>query len=71
MKILDVIVLILLIVGGLNWLLVGLFEFDLVVMIVGGLIIIFVKIIYIIVGICVIYCLKFFFMIIRKVDERY
>ncbi|HAQ1245320.1 TPA: DUF378 domain-containing protein, partial [Enterococcus faecium] len=33
---LDAIALTLLIVGGLNWLLVGLFELDLVAMIAGG-----------------------------------
>lgn len=59
MKYLDIIVLILLIVGGLNWLLVGVFNFDLVVIISGGVIILLVKIIYIIVGICVIYFIKF------------
>ena len=36
MKTLDSIALALLIVGGLNWLLVGLFEFDLVATIAGG-----------------------------------
>ncbi|HFJ8851001.1 TPA: DUF378 domain-containing protein, partial [Enterococcus faecium] len=66
---LDAIALTLLIVGGLNWLLVGLFELDLVAMIAGGSTTIFAKIIYIVVGICAIYCLKFFPMITRKVDE--
>ncbi len=36
MKYLDIIALILLIVGGINWLLVGLFEYDLVAAISGG-----------------------------------
>ena len=36
MKYLDIIALILLIVGGLNWLLVGAFNFDLVATISGG-----------------------------------
>ncbi|EMG6037640.1 DUF378 domain-containing protein [Enterococcus faecium] len=71
MKTLDAIALTLLIVGGLNWLLVGLFELDLVAMIAGGSTTIFAKIIYIVIGICAIYCLKFFPMITRKVDERY
>ncbi|HAQ1497981.1 TPA: DUF378 domain-containing protein, partial [Enterococcus faecium] len=52
MKTLDAIALTLLIVGGLNWLLVGLFELDLVAMIAGGSTTIFAKIIYIVVGIC-------------------
>ncbi len=53
---LDWIALILLIIGGLNWLLVGLFEFDLVAAIFGGVPII-AKIIYVIVGLCAIYTL--------------
>lgn len=65
MKTLDSIVLALLIVGGLNWLLVGLFEFDLVATIAGGSTTIFAKIIYIIVGVCAIYSLKFFPLITR------
>jgi uncharacterized membrane protein YuzA (DUF378 family) len=53
---LDWIALILLIVGGLNWLLVGLFGFDLVAAIFGGVPIL-AKIIYVIVGLCAIYVL--------------
>ncbi|MCW6016581.1 DUF378 domain-containing protein, partial [Serratia marcescens] len=53
------------------WLLVGLFELDLVAMIAGGSTTIFAKIIYIVVGICAIYCMKFFPMITKKVDETY
>lgn len=71
MKTLDIIALALLIVGGLNWLLVGLFEFDLVATIAGGSTTIFAKIIYVVVGICAIYCLKLFPMINRKVDETH
>ena len=50
MKTLDIIALTLLIVGGLNWLLVGLLEFDLVATIAGGSTTILAKAIYIIVG---------------------
>jgi len=64
MKVLDSIALALL--GGLNWLLVGLFEFDLVATIAGGSTTLFAKIIYVIVGICAIYCLKFFVGIARQ-----
>ncbi|SDQ34535.1 DUF378 domain-containing protein [Carnobacterium viridans] len=60
MKALDSIALALLIVGGLNWLLVGLFEFDLVATIFGGQTSLLSKIIYIIVGLCALYSLKFF-----------
>jgi uncharacterized membrane protein YuzA (DUF378 family) len=47
---LNIISLILLIVGGLNWLLVGLFEFDLVAAIFGGQTALLAKIVYILVG---------------------
>ncbi|WP_413736379.1 DUF378 domain-containing protein [Sodalis sp. RH21] len=57
MKILTTIVLVLLIVGGLNWLLVGLFRFDLVATIFGGEGAVLSRIIYIVVGLCAIYTL--------------
>ena len=53
---LDWIALILLVVGGLNWLLVGLFGFDLVAAIFGDMSIV-ARIIYVIVGLCAIYTL--------------
>ncbi|WP_409298843.1 DUF378 domain-containing protein [Peribacillus sp. SCS-26] len=59
MKTLNTIALILLIVGGLNWLLVGLFQFDLVAAIFGGQDSILARIVYVIVGLCAIYSLKF------------
>lgn len=59
MKALDTIALILLIVGGLNWLLVGLFEFDLVATLFGGQEELLSKIVYILVGLSALYCLKF------------
>ncbi|MFC4402418.1 DUF378 domain-containing protein [Gracilibacillus xinjiangensis] len=49
----------LLIVGGINWLLVGLFQFDLVATLFGGDDAVLSRIIYIVVGICAIYALKF------------
>ena len=52
----DWIALILLIIGGLNWLLVGLFSFDLVLAIFGSMMTI-AKIIYILVGLSAIYIL--------------
>ena len=57
MKALDYVALILLIVGGLNWLLVGLFQFDLVAAIFGGQAAIISRIIYVVVGLCALYCL--------------
>jgi uncharacterized membrane protein YuzA (DUF378 family) len=59
MKGLDSLTMAVLIVGGLNWLLVGLFEFDLVAWIFGGMEFgetnVGSRIIYIIVGACAIY----------------
>lgn len=68
MKTLDVIALALLIVGGLNWLLVGLFQFDLVATIFGGENSVLTRIIYAIVGLCAIYAFKFFGGL--KAEER-
>ncbi len=59
MKALNITALVLLIVGGLNWLLVGLFQFNLVAAIFGGNEAILSQIIYVIVGVCAIYALKF------------
>lgn len=54
MKTLDLIVIILLIIGGINWGLVGLFDFNLVSFIFGSFPII-TKLIYDIVGLAAIY----------------
>ncbi|MBO0468322.1 DUF378 domain-containing protein [Enterococcus plantarum] len=66
MKALDSVALALVIVGGLNWLLVGLFEFDLVAAIFGGPTTILAKIVYVLVGLSAIYCLKLFPLIANK-----
>ncbi|MFC3041156.1 DUF378 domain-containing protein [Virgibacillus xinjiangensis] len=58
MKVLDRAALTILIIGGLNWLLVGLFEWDLVGGLLGGMDSPLAKIIYIVVGIAAIYSLK-------------
>jgi uncharacterized membrane protein YuzA (DUF378 family) len=63
MKVLDMIALALVIIGGLNWLLVGLFEFDLVASIFGSQEDIGAKIVYILVGLAALYSLKFFGLI--------
>lgn len=59
MKALDTVALVLLIIGGLNWLLVGLFQYDLVASIFGGQDAIVARIVYVLVGLCAIYSLKF------------
>lgn len=58
MKTLNAIALIVLIIGGLNWLLVGLFRWDLVANLFGGSDSGFSRFIYILVGISALYCLS-------------
>ena len=60
MKTLDNIAITLLIVSGLNWLLVGLFKFDLVAMSFGGQAAIISRIVYVLVGLSALYCIKLF-----------
>lgn len=60
MKTFNTIALTLLIIGGLNWLLVGLFEFDLVAAIFGGSDSLLSRIIYTIVGLCAVYAIRFY-----------
>lgn len=59
MKILNYIVLTLVIIGALNWLLVGLFQFNLVDSIFGELSILS-RIIYTLVGICGLWAISFY-----------
>ncbi len=54
MKTLDVIAAILLVVGGLNWGLIGLFDFNLVQMLFGSLPVI-ERIVYVVVGLAALY----------------
>lgn len=58
MKALDKVALALIIIGGLNWLLVGLFEWDLVGGIFGGMDSIIAKIVYVVVGLSALYSLR-------------
>ena len=55
MKLMDVIAAVLLVVGGLNWGLVGLFRFDLVASIFGGSEAVLAAIVYTLVGAAAIY----------------
>ena len=57
----DIIALILVIVGGLNWGLVGIFQFDLVAFLFGGSASIISRIIYTLVGLGALWSIKFFF----------
>ena len=57
----DRISLILIIVGALNWLLVGLFQFDLVAWICGGQASLFARIIYAVVGLAGLWSISLLF----------
>lgn len=55
MRILDVVAATLLVIGGLNWGLWGLLEFDLVALIAGGNTAVLAKIVYTLVGLAAVY----------------
>ena len=61
MKIVNIVALILNIIGGINWGLVGLFRFDLVAWICGGQDSVFASIIYSLVGLAAIWCISLLF----------
>jgi hypothetical protein len=57
----DKVALVLVIIGALNWLLVGLFQWDLVAALFGGVSGVLSRIIYIIVGVAGLYCISLLF----------
>lgn len=57
----DKIALFLLIVGGINWGLVGIFQFDLVAFLFGGSAAIISRIVYVLVALSAIWCVSLFF----------
>lgn len=57
----DRLALILVIVGALNWLLIGLFRYDLVANLFGGQTALMSRIIYSLVGVAGLYCISFLF----------
>ncbi|NLK94655.1 MAG: DUF378 domain-containing protein [Clostridiales bacterium] len=59
MKILDSVALVLVIIGAINWGLIGLFKFDLILSIFGDMSVIS-RIIYTLVGLAGIYAISFF-----------
>ena len=61
MKIIDRIALLLVIVGALNWGLLGLFQFDLVAWIFGGQAALFSRIIYTVIGAAALWCITLLF----------
>jgi uncharacterized membrane protein YuzA (DUF378 family) len=62
MMIMNKIALILTIIGGVNWGLVGLFSFDLVAWIAGGSTMLLARIIYIVIALASIWCISLLFM---------
>ena len=66
--VMDRISLILVIIGALNWLLVGLFQFDLVAWICGGQAAVFARILYSLVGVAGLWCVSLLFR--PKVSPR-
>lgn len=58
MKVIDKIALVILIIGGINWGLVGAFQFDLVAYICGGQDAVVSRIIYILVGLSALWCIS-------------
>lgn len=61
MSVINRIALILNIIGGLNWGLIGLFKFDLVAWICGGQDSVIARIIYCIVGLAAVWCISLLF----------
>ena len=59
---LDKTALSLVIIGALNWLLVGLFKFDIVAFIFGGQAQLLSRIVYTIIGLCGLWCIKLLFV---------
>ena len=66
---LDRISLVVTIVGAINWLLVGLFQFDLVAYICGGQAAVISRVIYTIVGIAGLWCISLLFRDTDTVHE--
>ena len=66
----DRISLILTIIGGINWLLVGLFQFDLVAYICGGQAATLSRVVYAIVGIAALWCISLLFRERTSVDAH-
>ncbi len=61
MRIVNRIALILNIIGGINWLLVGLFKFDIVAWIFGGQDAVVSRILYTLIGIAAVWCISLLF----------
>ena len=67
---LDRIALVLLIIGGINWGLIGIFQFDLVAWLFGGQTATVSRVIYTLVGLAAIWCISLLFRENELVRER-
>ena len=67
---LDRVSLVLSIIGGINWLLVGLFRFDLVAYLFGGQAATISRVIYTIVGVAALWCISLLFRARDEADEE-
>ena len=65
----DRVSLILTILGGVNWLLVGLFQFDLVAFICGGQASTISRIVYAVIGIAGLWCISLLFTERKRIEE--
>ena len=66
----DKFALVLVIIGALNWLLVGLFKYDLVAGIFGGQTAVLARIIYVVVGIAGLWCLGLLAKLYKVTNEK-
>ncbi len=66
----NIIALILVIVGAINWGSIGLFGLDLVAMIFGGQLSLMSRIIFTLVGLAGLWCISFFFKDTPIIDSR-
>lgn len=64
----DTIALILSIIGGLNWGLIGIFQFDLVAWLFGGQDAIISRIVYAVVGLSALWCISLLFRKGQRID---
>ena len=72
MRTINVIALALLVIGGINWLLVGLFSVDVVAAILGGEIgqhSSLSRVVYVVIGLAALYCLTLFRMLAGAPDR--
>jgi uncharacterized membrane protein YuzA (DUF378 family) len=66
----DTIALVLVIIGGINWGSIGIFQFDIVAAICGGQGAIVSRIIYTLVGLAAIWCISLLFRDRHAIDKR-